>query len=510
MLNSNTGEMMPNGNDDEPLRQRLLEVARRYPQAEIARRTGEKPYNVSRYLRRGNRIPAGFLARVATELGVNATWLLQGQGTPWLADIRGDHAGIGGNLLELVSSMAGISRLRLGALAGKEDASALRELNDALAGFERVRLKLADASRPAFRKVLDDWTHALSNRDLDRSRHFAAAAQQAERLCPDPELELLHLRLRAWHENELGRHENSLQLRQRIFLRLLAAGGAMDERAYMAAYGVVAALVNLSRIDEGIRYARAADTLAPQADTYKDHASCQALYGWALVQTGDIAQGLPLLLRVLPRLRLQQVQDNGRMAVAYAQYLSGAINLDDAAVMARGAPVVLDRLLFLSPWSTDADEVQRLLKVINRKAIADRGDEHQTIAQAHLAALRGDHAAAMQTWRKAEADEQARSRDAAGLDFALLAMRTQLLRLAGKHAQAHDALNKAEGARQQAPENVTLDLNWRRIHWRNALLLATGKSASDRALADGARQFAQWAAPRGIQAHAHETGRPQP
>lgn len=503
---------MQNGNDgkeDELLRLRLVEIARRYPQAEIARRTGEKPYNVSRYLRRGNRIPGSFLARVAHELGVNATWLLHGQGTPWLADIRSDNAGIGGNLLELVSSMAGISRLRLGALAGKEDARALRELNDALAGFERVRLKLADASRPAFKKVLDDWTHALNNRDLDGSRHLATAAQQAERLCPDPELELLHLRLRAWHENELGRHESSLQLRQRIFLRLLSAGGAMDERAYLAAYGLVAALVNLSRVAEGIRYARAADILAVNAESYSGHAGCKALYGWAQILSGDIADGLPLLLRVLPHMNSPQGRDNVRMGIAYAQYLSGAIGLGDAAVLARGSQVVLDRLLFLAPWSEDADEVRHLLKVLNKRALADRGEEHQVIARAHLASLEGRHDLAMRTWQKAESDEAARARDPNGLDFALAAMRTQLLRKSGDRKRALKALETAEAARAATPPDVTLDLNWLRIHWRNAALLATGKSAQERLLAQGADEFCVWARSRGILTH-KEQGRPHP
>lgn len=482
---------------EEQLRARLAEVARRYPQAEIARRTATPPYNVSRYLRRGNRIPGAFLVAVARELGVNAIWLLQGEGTPWVADIRSDQADVGGSLLELVSSMASVSRLRLGSLVGKDDAKSLRALNDTLGTYERLRSQLAQSSMPAFRKVLDDWTTALRDADIPRARHLAAAAEQVERLCPEPALGLRALQLRAMHEGLLGMHEKSFVLRQRVFLQLLSASGEMDERVFMAAFGVVAALINMGRAAEGVRYAEAAQILAPDASTYSAFTDCQGLLGWGLISMAEFDRGLPLAMRAMRNAKYPQNRENARVAVAYAMYLCGTTGLETAVAEARDSSEVLGRLLFLCPWAMDAGEVARVMRAYKRTNPGETTAEKETIAGAHLAALEGRHKEAMQLWKLAESDEVARRKNPLALDFALLAMRTQLLRLANDKPAAQRALNEAEAARNQVPGNVAIDLNWQRIHWRNAAILS--KSGSK--LSQQSAAFATWAKARGMVVH---------
>lgn len=58
-----------------------------------------------------------------------------------------------------------------------------------------------------------------------------------------------------------------------------------------------------------------------------------------------------------------------------------------------------------------------------------------------------------------------------GREITRLAMRAQLLRRAGRDKNACKALAQAEAARQAVPKELSLDLNWLRVHWRNALLL---------------------------------------
>src|SRR5688572_16167527 len=74
--------------DEEPLSSRLRELCKRWPQAEIARRTGASSNNVSRYMR-GVRIPLDFGVALVRGLGINPAWLMMGEGTPLLSDVSG-------------------------------------------------------------------------------------------------------------------------------------------------------------------------------------------------------------------------------------------------------------------------------------------------------------------------------------------------------------------------------------------------------------------------------------
>src|SRR5262249_23134091 len=159
-------------------------LVKSHNQAEIARKTGVSPANVNRYLRQ-NRIPASFCASLVNGLGVNPAWLLAGEGTPFLADVGASNEKLAGNLLALLQAMSNVAPMRLGSLAGKKGLSVLRELNDALLSYERLKSRLNEQSRDIFAQVLKDWRAAINDRQEERAIALRKAAEQVSRLCED-------------------------------------------------------------------------------------------------------------------------------------------------------------------------------------------------------------------------------------------------------------------------------------------------------------------------------------
>jgi tetratricopeptide (TPR) repeat protein len=471
---------MQNGNTaaEENVRVRLNEIAQRYPQAEIARRTGCPGSSVSRYLR-GNRIPVSFVAAVAREFGANPAWLLFGEGAPWLADVAAPTARVGSGLVELVQTMERLTRLKLGALAGRSQARALRDLNDALEAFERVRGVLAEQSRDTYRDVLDEWSQSITAGDFERMRRLSTAADQVARLCPDPDLNRRHESNRASHEAQLGNVERALTYRRRVFLSSIPDSGDIDNEALTSAFGVVVALDALGRTGDAQRFAEAALKLAPNAHTFRSYGACLGTYGWILVQRGNLRKALGIIANAMALPMPTMLRENCAFAVAYALYLSGGVSLAGATAMVPDAARSLAPLLFVSPWCLDAAEVRALQrKYVRLRQPADLPEAR--IVRAHLHSLEDRHADALEEWTLAEADEAARKHNPVGLDFTLAAMRTQLLRLAGRRQDAVRALRLAEKERAAVPAHVSLDLNWQRIHWRNAHALGTALESTTR------------------------------
>jgi hypothetical protein len=448
-------------------------------------------------------MPAAFTAALCSEFGVNPAWLLLGQGATWVADVAPNQAGMSNDLLEMVNAMTRIGKLRLGALAGKAQAKTLHELNDALEALDRQRVRLADETREVFARLLDDWDRALNRGDFDAMRHLRAAAGQVARLCPDPELELRRMSIGAAHDLLLYRFEDALQARRKLFLAQLGSGEGMDERAFGAAMALVSTLDALALIEEGARYAEAALALAPpEAKGWAMYPAALGLYGWELAQLGELRRGVGNLMRAMALGSAPHVQANVRTALAWAHFVSGAFDLDDAGEFAHGSAHSLRQLLMISPWSLDRGQVQRLLKRFRDAASDGERSEDEHVAEIHLAALKGDKTAAVREMDKAEQAAAAAGRHQYALDFVLAVLRTQVHRLLGQKRQAREAFARAERARKDVREGVTIEFNWRRIHWRNAVELAVPDKPAGRKILKQAEVFADWARERGLQTHA--------
>ncbi|MCA8946964.1 MAG: helix-turn-helix transcriptional regulator, partial [Planctomycetes bacterium] len=162
---------MPNRND---LNSRLATLAEDRSLSDIARRTGTSVANVSRYIS-GTRIPGEFCAALVRGLGVNPSWLLTGEGSPFLSDVTEGTAQMAGDVLELVEAMNAVTHMRLGALTGKHHLKVLRELNDALLRYEELRARLNAHSAPIFKQLVDDLGAALGKLDIERAHDLRKA-----------------------------------------------------------------------------------------------------------------------------------------------------------------------------------------------------------------------------------------------------------------------------------------------------------------------------------------------
>lgn len=283
------------------LRARLNQLAQGRTKAEIARKTGTSITNVARYLA-GTRMPTEFSVAVIRGLGVNPAWWLAGEGTPYVADITAGTGNMAGNVLELVEAMNAVTRMKLGALAGKRHVSVLRELNDALGTYDRLRAKLNVQSREIFAQLLADLSRSLDRFKVNPAAELLKAAQQVARLCDDPDLhrQLLVQQAR-YHYTQLD-FEKALACQRRLVTHLLAEDGLATEQGCQNAVHLVLTLFTLARFDEALRTCEAALKLMPAAARgWTAYSLLVFLKGRLMAEQGELLPGLELMTGELAR-----------------------------------------------------------------------------------------------------------------------------------------------------------------------------------------------------------------
>lgn len=282
------------------MRARLAQLTKGRSRTDIARLTGTSLTNVSRYLN-DTRMPAEFCAALVKGLDVNPSWLLTGEGTPFVSDITASTASMGGNLLELVEAMNAVSQMRLGALTGKHHLRVLRELNDALTTYERLRAKLNAHSVPIFSQLLLDLRKALDRFQTDAAREMLKAAEQVSRLCDDVGLKGELLSAQAHYYFLLGDHARALESQRQLLLQPLSKGLIADDSAAQTALRIVLTLRTLNLLDEALRVCKAALTLMPpQAQGWDARAMLMFMKGRLMADLGDLTMGLGIMMREIP------------------------------------------------------------------------------------------------------------------------------------------------------------------------------------------------------------------
>jgi transcriptional regulator with XRE-family HTH domain len=359
-----------NGNNshedvDADIRERLQTLTLQHPQAEIARLTGISRANISRYLS-GNRIPATVCAGIAKALGVNPSWLLLGEGSPYVSDIHAGHADMATDLLEVVEAMNAVSRMRLGALTGKQHLKALRELDDALRRYESLRDKLNEHSRPILIQLLDDWDKAWADQHPAQMRQLRRAAEQVARLCDDEDLEYRLLKAQAMDDLASDIPGKALETQRRVAQRAIMRSPIWDQDTLTAVMRVTYLLEGAGRTAESIAMCRAARELAEVygAKPYQ-LAVIDAAIGDVLTETGRIDEGLPLLQRAMSFLEGKE-KVKWRGPWAHAQFFSGALEFDQLAVDpgARGNQLYGDQLLRIAVWLEDPAAMKRASEIL--------------------------------------------------------------------------------------------------------------------------------------------------
>ncbi|MCA8910735.1 MAG: helix-turn-helix transcriptional regulator [Planctomycetes bacterium] len=346
--------------DDGGIRERLHRLINERSQSEIARKTGAQVAAVNRYVH-GARIPAAFCASVVRGLGVNPSWLLMGEGSPYLADVPEQTAALGENMLELVEAMSAVSRMLLGSLAGKHHMKVLRELNDALLAHEKLREQINTQTRPVFRRILDDLEKALHKLDLERAIDLRKAADQLSRLCDDETLTRDYLRVCAFHEFQLKHSEDFLRAQRKVFLRSLPDGDLFDERACDEARRIVVALIQMNRIPEAMRIIRAVRSLAGRKGReWQAWARLENTYAVLLAETGQLYRGIELIQQSMPRLA-GMYRAVSEAALVKMLLWSNVLSIDDAIAMGTPNDARARHILQFACWQLDRAAVGRAM-----------------------------------------------------------------------------------------------------------------------------------------------------
>jgi transcriptional regulator with XRE-family HTH domain len=218
---------------DAALLSRLKTLVRDHSQARMARATGRSRTSLTRYLQ-GARPPLEFGAAIVEELGVNPDWLLTGTEPMYLADVPVGSSELGNELLEMMRAMDDVSRLKLGALAGRDQARALREIADMLRRYDSLRDRLNSMSAPVLAELLEQAEDAAERRRMDRARALLKAAERVQKFCDDRELSIKLIRVRGLVYHIDQDLETALELNTRVFHASLDHEAGLEEIASSA------------------------------------------------------------------------------------------------------------------------------------------------------------------------------------------------------------------------------------------------------------------------------------
>ncbi|MCC7509979.1 MAG: hypothetical protein IT464_11505 [Planctomycetes bacterium] len=468
------GEALTPGAYQAAIRERLHILRREHPQSELARRTHMPLTNVHRLMNTG-KIPAEFCAALVDAFAVNPAWLLTGEGGALLSDVTAQSAQTGQGLLALVESMNAVSRMRLGALAGKQHQKVMRELSDAFGAYERLRAQLNAQSKPVFAALLEDLATHLRALSVERAQTASTAAQELSRLCDDEALHTRFLALQSDLEYLRGGLEKSLELSRRVFSQLLRTGALQSEEDARMALNLAMSLKETGRHKEALRTTIAALALA------RDHGRKWAAF-WELelfrghieVELGMARPGLAHIQRVWPRLTIGTNEAATYATVVYqrALLLCGLITAQEARALGTPGPGTARQSLRWACWLEDESELAAACAAcIGTGQGRLAADDYDAVRAALvLRALRG----------KAKLADFERGTSAGPFGLASTAVRdlvhaahaAQFARLTGETGRAAKAVTRFETLRDAMPPDIYVNLDLLALHHHGVLKFA--------------------------------------
>ncbi len=455
------------------IRERLNILRREHPQSEMARRTNMPLTNVHRLLRTG-KIPAEFCAALVDAFAVNPAWLLMGEGGALLSDVTAQSAQTGQGLLALVESMNAVSRLRLGALAGKQHQKVLRELNDAFSAYERLREQLNAQSKPVFSTLLDEFAQHLHTLDVERAQSACTAAREVSRLCDDEALHTRFISLQSDLEYLRGSLEKSLELSRRVFSQLLRAGALQSEGDLRMAVNLAMSLKETGRHFEALRTTKAALALAQDhGQNWSAYWDLELFRGHLEVELGMATQGLARIQRVWPSLDMGSFEAATFATVIYvrALLLCGLLSPHETLGIGKQGIGTARQLLRWTCWLEDAQAL--------RKAYATGvGTGPQRLAESDYEAMRArlilralEGKATYADFERGSTENPFRAAAASVRELVLAAHKAQFARLAKEPKRAAELALRFEALCAKLPPDIYVNLDLRSLHQRNVLAL---------------------------------------
>jgi hypothetical protein len=464
------------------LRERFAFLCNERSQAEVARRTGASANNVSRYAR-GTRIPLEFGSSLVESLGVNPAWLLVGEGQPFLGDAPAHGDVTASSLLEMVQAMSAITRLRLGALAGKGHARVLRELNDALVRFESLRAELNRHSRPVLQRMIADYRAQVTRRNLSRAADLERAVEQVSRLCFDDELQLEFETARAELERARHNFERAADIQRAVFLRRLARADDIAPANCLEAQNLAGALWQLGRVHDARGQCIATMALAEHAgDEWPEYAMLQATCAMAEIDLQMLDSALRRLDSALPRMAPSHRRLAGEGFLLRARLLAGTADPRQALLgeHSRGQATALLRH---AAWLNDPKFLRQCVRTLIGRGEGqipgtDPDVRHYIELDAALSRRDRGALARMENF----ADQLSRDRSLGPrVRFSTFATLAQLARVCGNMRASRRHADEAEAALKAMAPRHTPGIEALAQHRRNQLKLETEPAAREAA-----------------------------
>jgi tetratricopeptide (TPR) repeat protein len=478
----------------EGVRARLCELRERLGQSEIARRVGVPLSNVHRYMREG-KIPVEFCSALVDGFAVNPAWLLTGEGGALLSQVSEPTAELGKGLLALVESMNAVSRMRLGALAGSGRQKVLRELNDALGAFERLRDKLHLQSKPVFGSILDELAASLRDFQIDRAVTLRQAAIEVSRLCDDEALRLRMDSLLSDLEYFRGRVDASLDHARRVFAHSMQHGSLPDNDACNQALTLVMTLKDAGRYREAYRTALAALALAQDhGGDWHAYRGIDLFAGHLELELGKGREGLARVQRAHPRYDKESPESAGLAAVISmrAMLLSGLMTPSQAIGSPTRTAGTARLLLRWAGWTEDRGELQAVcddqIGDIPQRLPVTEFEAQRALLMLRL--LQGKRRVKFAEYQRMSEKHPPHAASTPVRDIVLTSHAAQFARLCGDWAACARLSGEFEAACKALPPELYVNLDLLSLHHRNVLALAEKRERfAGKKRVEAAKQF---------------------
>ncbi|MCB9893462.1 MAG: helix-turn-helix transcriptional regulator [Planctomycetes bacterium] len=448
----------------EAIQKRVAELAETHSQAELSRKTEFSRNNVSRYVN-GTRMPLEFGAALVEGLGINPSWLLTGEGTPYLSDINAGTQKMAGDLLALVDAMAAVNRMRLGSLTGKHHLGVLRELNETLKNYEELRGKLNAHSRKIFLKLIEDVRDALKRRDLNRAETLMQALDQVSRLTDDPFLRAQYEGAQSQFHHYNNDPEAALPHQRAVFASFLVHHSRFDDWMKPEAHNYVAVLEHNYRFVEARRVARAAVEMCDGEDPPMQHRAAVLD-----IELGDLQRGLNDLRRLIPLVD-ERYGYNLQQSLARGQVLEGSMTMPQAITFGGDLPAKWGRLAGTAVALEREPDIELILKkgVGSTPERVNTEDALAVHLSCLLEVLRDGGATPAQ--RLLVHIENTKQKQDDVTRFREQCMVAQLFRLGNQRKQALKHLRLAVEILASLKVGITPPVEYRILHARNVLAL---------------------------------------
>lgn len=478
---------------ENALAQRLKTVAQRYTQSEIARRTGTWVSNVHHYLN-GTRVPADFLAALVEKCGVNAQWLLTGEGTPYTADLAPNADHFANDVHKLSRALDAASRLKLGELFTQRRTRVLAEINEALEANEAAQRRVsAHVNGP----LVELWQNVINELDahekgdaaaLARARGMLASMRPLVRLANNSLREIEFYGLEGRLAVYESRFTDALKLLRRCFMMAFSVLGPAMEAFVLHAQHFATSLARNGFWSEARLVLNTALPLARAAGNNPPHASFSDLFAIVCaVESGEIAGAFEACQRVIDT---PGAKEHVVMHIAMPFWLdiglkSGDLTFEQACEFGPPCTNRVRHLLAWSAWTEDATQLRQLLR-IKRKSMPpgpNYGERYYerwrrigtTVYDAAWGRAKG-------LWRDVLAWDDRAFTCSDERERAVKYIRAcQVARLCGEPDKARELLVEAQAALSALPAGMDVFILERATHHRNALALGDGPKGSTKA-----------------------------